>query len=404
METPEVRAKIKPNTTFDYMTFDGRVPGPMVRVRHGDTIRFNLTNPEESTLPHNIDFHAVYGPGGGADDTTIRPGESAQIEFKAMYPGIFIYHCAVPNFDHHISSGMFGAILVEPKGGLPEVDRELYLGQHEIYTTTEPREDGHLPFDFKAMALEEPTYVVFNGEPYAFTEDKHGPIQASTDERIRLFFVNGGPNLSSSWHAIGNVWSHLYRDGDLVSEPANFIETTAVPPGTATVAEIDTPVPGPVRIVDHAVTRAIQRGAVGVIDVQGPEKPDIYKGAGKPKPDPGNQPTDFDGWMNDVSNYTGVIDKTSVDEPVVVVGADGNQGAFAFEPAAIKVATGTTVRWEWTGEGGYHNVVDQGGAFESDLVQDAGYEFSHTFDSTGVYKYSCTPHVSLGMKGVVVVE
>lgn len=403
METPEVTAEIEPDATFDYMTFDGRVPGPMIRVRHEDRIRFQLTNPDGSNLPHNIDFHAVYGPGGGADDTTIMPGESAEIEFTAMYPGVHIYHCAVPNFDHHISSGMFGAILVEPKRGLPEVDRELYFGQHEIYTEGERGADGHLPFDFDAMNDEAPTYVLFNGEPYAFTEDRYGPLQAETDERIRIYFANGGPNLTSSWHAIGNVWTRLYRDGDLLSKPARHIETTSVAPGTATVAELDTPVPGPIKMVDHAVTRAIKRGALGVIDVEGDEKPRIYKGTDRDV-DLGTDIQTFDGWLDDVENYTGVIDMTGDGRPTVVVGAEGNGGQFAFEPAAIKVSRSSTVVWEWTGEGGYHDVVDEGGAFGSDLFRERGSTFEHTFDTEGVYKYVCTPHETLGMKGVVVVE
>lgn len=405
METPELTAEIAPDTTFTYMTFDGQVPGPMVRVRHEDRIRFQLSNPEDSNHPHNIDFHAVYGPGGGADDTTIAPGETAEIESRAMYPGIHIYHCAVPNFNHHISSGMFGAILVEPKQGLPEVDRELYFGQHEIYTHSDLGADGHATFDFVAMNKEEPTYVVFNGEPYAFTEDKYGPIQLQTDERVRIFFANGGPNLTSSWHAIGNVWSRLYRDGDLVSDPARYIETTPVAPGTVTVAEIETPVPGPIRLVDHAVTRAIQRGALGVFEVAGEEKSDIYAGGEGGRPSGfGHGTDDFDGWFDDVNNYTGVIDRTGVNRTRVAVGTEGNGGNFAFEPAAIKVSPVTTVGWEWTGKGGYHDVAHKDGSFKSELLQNEGAIFEHRFENEGVYKYVCTPHETLGMKGIIVVE
>jgi len=163
LTTTEETAEIEPGVTFDYMTFDGRIPGPMVRVRRGDTVNLTLTNPDENSMPHNIDFHAVYGPGGGAEDTTINPGESATIEFKAMYPGVHVYHCAVPNMDHHISAGMYGAILVEPEEGLPEVDRELYFGQNEIYTNGAPGEEGHHKFSYDNMRDEEPTYVCLNG-------------------------------------------------------------------------------------------------------------------------------------------------------------------------------------------------------------------------------------------------
>ncbi|MFC7058451.1 copper-containing nitrite reductase [Halovenus salina] len=276
MTTTEETAEIEPGVTFDFMTFDGRVPGPMVRVRRGDTVELTLTNDESNSMPHNVDFHAVYGPGGGADDTTVAPGESATIEFKAMYPGSFVYHCAVPNMDQHISSGMFGAILVEPKDGLPEVDRELYFGQHEIYTKGSAGKEGHHEFDFDAMKNEEPTYVCLNGEAYAFTGNGYGPVTVDKGERIRIFHSNGGPNLISSWHGIGNVWGTFYRDGDVVSDPDRFVETAPVVPGSVAIAEIDTPVPGPIKLVDHALSRVVNKGMLGVIQVEGEDEPDIF--------------------------------------------------------------------------------------------------------------------------------
>lgn len=276
MATTEETAEIEPGVTFDYMTFEGQVPGPMVRVREGDTIEFTLTNEAESDMPHNIDFHATYGPGGGADDTTINPGETATIQFKAMYPGVHIYHCAVPNMDNHISSGMFGAILVEPEAGLPEVDRELYFGQHELYTDGEPGEDGHHSFNFDNMAAEEPTYVCLNGEAYAFTGNGYGPVTVDKDETVRVFFTNGGPNLTTGLHPIGNVMSRYYRDGDLLSEPDRNVETAPVAPGAVTAWEMETPVPGPIKIVDHALSRVVRRGMLGVIQVEGDSEPEIY--------------------------------------------------------------------------------------------------------------------------------
>ncbi|WP_181692796.1 copper-containing nitrite reductase [Natronomonas sp. LN261] len=276
MVTTEETAEIEPGVTFDYMTFDGRIPGPMVRVRRGDTVNLTLTNEEGNAMPHNIDFHAVYGPGGGADDTTVSPGESATIEFKAMYPGVHVYHCAVPNMDHHISAGMFGAILVEPEGGLPEVDRELYFGQHELYTNGQSGEEGHHAFDFDSMRKEDPTYVCLNGEAYAFTGNGYGPITVQKGERVRIFHSQGGPNLMSSWHGIGNVWETFYRDGDVVSDPDRYVETAPVAPGSVAIAEIDTPVPGPIKLVDHALSRVVRKGMLGVVQVEGEEEPEIF--------------------------------------------------------------------------------------------------------------------------------
>ncbi|WP_435349324.1 copper-containing nitrite reductase [Haloarchaeobius sp. HRN-SO-5] len=272
----EETAEIEPGVTFDFMTFDGRVPGPMIRVRRGDTVALTLTSPDDNAMPHNVDFHAVYGPGGGAEDTTIAPGESATIEFKLLYPGVHIYHCAVPNLDQHISAGMFGAILVEPEDGLPPVDRELFFGQHEIYTDGDAGEEGHHGFDFEAMRNEEPTYVVYNGEAYAFTGNGYGPVEVEKGERVRIFMANGGPNLTSSWHAIGNVWADFYRDGALANDPEQYVETAPVAPGTVACAEIDTPVPGPVKLVDHAITRVARKGTMGVLQVNGSPEPTIF--------------------------------------------------------------------------------------------------------------------------------
>ncbi|MFB6233875.1 MAG: copper-containing nitrite reductase [Halopenitus sp.] len=277
LRAEEVTAEIEPGVTFNYMTFNGRVPGPMLRARVGDRIRLRFENPAENDMPHNVDSHAIYGPGGGAEATTLAPGEGpTEIEFTASYPGAFIYHCAVPNLDMHISSGMFGSLLVEPKEGLPEVDHELFFGQHELYTTGEVGEKGHHEFDMEAMKQEDPTYVVFNGEPYAFTGDRYGPIDVKKGDDVRVFLSNGGPNLLSSWHPIGNVWSKLYRDGDLVSDPARNVETTPVAPGTVSAAKMDTPVPGPIKMVDHALTRAGRRGALSVINVKGSAEPEVF--------------------------------------------------------------------------------------------------------------------------------
>ena len=279
IRTKDVTAEIEPGVTFDFMTFEGQIPGLMIRVRRGDRVNLRFEVPEDGNkFTHNMDFHAVYGPGGGGEATTLAPGDdAAEISFTAEYAGAFVYHCAVPgNMDQHISAGMFGTILVEPEDGLPAVDREYYLGQHELYTDGDVGEEGHHTFDFDAMAMEQPTYVVFNGQAYGFTSDGLGPMRAEVGETARVYFANGGPNVLSSVHPIGNVWSRYYRDGDLLSEPARNVETSPVAPGTTTVGEMEFVVPGPVKIVDHALSRAGRRGALAVIDVEGEANPDVY--------------------------------------------------------------------------------------------------------------------------------
>jgi nitrite reductase (NO-forming) len=278
----EVTAEIEPGVTFDFMTFDGQIPGPMVRVRQGDTVDLAVENLPENVRPHNVDFHAVYGTGGGSVATTAAPGEKNAMRFKATYPGAFIYHCAVPNLDMHISAGMFGMIVVEPKGGLPEVDRELYFGQHEVYTNGNVGQEGKHNFDMEGMRNENPTYVLLNGEKYAWAAANRGPIEVQQGERVRVFMVTGGPNYSSNFHPIGNVWNRAYRDGS-VPEDGDFeasaeknIQTVKVPPGSCMIGEMDTPVPSRIQLVDHALSRVARRGMLAEVDVLGEENEDIY--------------------------------------------------------------------------------------------------------------------------------
>ena len=279
LETIEAVAEIEPGVTATFMTYEGQIPGPMFRCRVGDTIHLTFDVPEEYNADvHNVDFHAVYGPGGGAVDTTIAPGEGeVEIEFKTMYPGAHIYHCAPGNHDQHISLGMFGSILVEPEGGLPEVDREFYLGQHELYLNGDTGQEGHHSFDFDKAAAEDPTYVLFNGEVGRFVEGgDHGPLHAEVGETVRVYWCNGGPNLVSGPHPIGNVWSEWYRDGDVLSEPARYIEGTAAPAGTTSFGTMDMVVPGPIFLVDHALSRVNRKGLLAAIDVEGEPDDEIF--------------------------------------------------------------------------------------------------------------------------------
>jgi nitrite reductase (NO-forming) len=272
----EVTAEVEDGVTFTYMTYNGRIPGPMIRVRRGDTVNLTFENPEENDMPHNVDFHACYGPGGGAEATMTAPGETSHLQFTATYPGAYIYHCAVPNLDMHISGGMFGMILVEPEDGLPEVDHEFYFGQHELYTDKRAGEQGHHQFDMNAMAREDPSYVVMNGEQYAITPDGYGAPTVKTGDTARVFFVTGGPNLTSSFHPIGNVWKELYPEGSVGTDPQTHIQTKPVAPGSCAVATMDFPVPGPVKLVDHALSRVARKGCMAVIAAEGEEKPEIF--------------------------------------------------------------------------------------------------------------------------------
>jgi nitrite reductase (NO-forming) len=296
LSVEEVTAEVEPGVTHKFLTFDGQVPGPMIRVRQGDTVEFTMENGDSNDLPHNVDFHAVYGTGGGAVATTASPGSENKMKFQARYPGAFIYHCAVPRLDYHISAGMFGMILVEPEDGLPEVDREFYLGQHELYTDKETGTEGHHALNPDRMRAEDPTYVLLNGEKYAWAAANRGPLEAEVGETVRVYMVCGGPNISSNFHPIGNVWSRAYRDGGL-PEDGDFegyadrnIQTMKVPPGSCMIGEMEMEVPERIKLVDHALSRVRHKGLLAEIDVQGTPNEDIY--------DP-----DFDGSRNDGPMY-----------------------------------------------------------------------------------------------------
>jgi nitrite reductase (NO-forming) len=277
LEAREVEAEIEPDVKFNYMTYDGQVPGPMIRVRQGDTVALTLRNNSHSITWHSIDLHAVYGPGGGADALTVLPGHSKTATFKTMYPGAFIYHCAVPDMDVHMARGMFGMIVVEPEAGLPHVDREFYIGQNETYTKQRPGTPGPRDFDFDAILQENPSYVIFNGAMNALTAKHFGAMQANVGESVRVFMVNGGPNLLSSLHPIGNIWSRVWIMGALAMPPMRFLQSVPVPPGNAIVADMELPVPQTIKIVDHAMTRAVSQGAVAEIEVTGEPNLEIFK-------------------------------------------------------------------------------------------------------------------------------
>lgn len=275
LEAVEVEGQLADGTTFTYWTFNGAVPGPFFRVRLGDTIEVHMTNNTSSSMNHSVDFHAVTGPGGGAVMTQTQPGQESVFTAKALNAGLFVYHCATPMVAHHISNGMYGLILVEPEGGLPPVDREFYVMQGDIYTTGAFGEQGQQTTDITKMLDEDPEYVVFNGAVGSLTTQK--PLKANVGETVRIFFGVGGPNLTSSFHVIGEIFDRVYDQASLTSAPLTDVQTTIVPPGGATMVEFDLEVPGNYILVDHALAR-LQRGLAGYLIVEGPDAPEIFLG------------------------------------------------------------------------------------------------------------------------------
>lgn len=272
LETTEIVGQLADGMTYEYWTFNNTVPGPLLRARVGDTIEIRLRNSEQSTQIHSIDLHAVNGPGGGADVTQVAPGEEKAFRFKALSPGVFVYHCATPYVPLHVTNGMYGLIVIEPEEGYPPVDREFYVMQGDIYTDLRPGQSGHAVHDPEAMWLEQPNFVVFNGQFQALTGEH--AMRANVGERVRIFVGNGGPNLSSAFHVIGEIFEVVHPEG--AAEPLSHVQTTTVAPGGATFVEFTVDVPGDYTLVDHALGRALGKGAVAVLHVEGPENPDVF--------------------------------------------------------------------------------------------------------------------------------
>ncbi len=274
----EVLAEVAPGVVVNYWTFDGTVPGPMLRVREGDTVKLTLHNDPSSLHMHSIDLHAVTGPGGGATVTDVMPGESKTLTFKALNPGLYVYHCAHPNVANHMAHGMYGLILVEPAEGMPHVDRELYVMQGELYTAGSRGTTGLQVIDAGKMLDGNAEYVVFNGRVGSISKDK---VHIEQGEKVRMYVGNGGVNLISSFHLIGEIFDTVYPEAQIGGSLFHNVQTTVVPAGGAAMVEFIADVPGTYVLVDHALAR-MDKGAWGTISVMGEPRPDIFDGVVSP--------------------------------------------------------------------------------------------------------------------------
>lgn len=308
----EVSAEVVPGTARSFWTFDGKVPGPMVRGKVGDHVDFRLHNPVNSSLSHNVDFHAFTGPGGGSVRLDTDPGAVSRLIAKLLQPGVFVYHCAESPIPMHIEHGMYGLIVVEPRDGLPAVDHEYYIMQHELYTelggdkmVSSTENAGNVSVRLGHGLLEEPTYVTFNGRPNAATGDRalgSYPLgeSISVNDSARLFVGNIGPNLVSSYHVIGEIFDKVYVEGsfELVNR---HVQSTTIPAGGAVAVELSFSVPGEYIAVDHAIYR-ILKGAKAVISVQGDT-------------DTGNTEVYYPRFENNVTTTLSSGDSDNVDQP-----------------------------------------------------------------------------------------
>ncbi|MBS1963580.1 MAG: nitrite reductase, copper-containing [Bdellovibrionales bacterium] len=275
LEVKEVEGKLSDGVRYTFWTFGGKVPGKFIRIREGDLVEFHLDNHPSSKMPHNIDLHAVTGPGGGAASSFTAPGHSSVFSFKALNPGLYVYHCATAPVAMHVANGMYGLILVEPKGGLPKVDHEFYVMQGDFYTKGKNGEKGLQPFSMEKAIDERPDYVVFNGSTGSLLDD--GALQVKAGDTVRLFVGNGGPNMTSSFHVIGEIFDRVWPEGNTSTVTEN-VATTMIPAGSAAIIDFKVNVPGTYVLVDHSLTRAFNKGALGTMKASGEENKLIYSG------------------------------------------------------------------------------------------------------------------------------
>jgi len=263
MEAVELIDELDDGMEYQYFTYNGTVPGPFLRAKVGDEVTFTLKNAEDNVNVHSIDLHAVNGPGGGATETQVYPGEEKTFTFEALNPGIYVYHCASPEVADHVANGMYGLILVEPEEGLVPVDREYYVMQGEFYPILTRGETGLTQLSGEKMEEEDPEYIVFNGTFDSLMAEN--ALTANVGETVRLYVGNGGVAKSSNFHVIGEIFDTVYPEGG--TPVINNVQTTNVPAGGATIVEFTLDQPGTYKLVDHALSR-LEKGALGELIVQ----------------------------------------------------------------------------------------------------------------------------------------
>ncbi len=403
LEALEEVREIAPGVEYRVWTFNGSIPGPMIRVKVGDTVEIRLHNRSDSTMLHNVDLHAVNGPGGGAEATKVAPGEEKAFTFKAKAPGLFVYHCAAGIVADHIANGMYGAILVDGVGARQSVDHEYYVGQHEFYLTDEAGAGGLPTLDSTKLLDEQPTYVVFNGKTNALVGDD--ALEARTGETVRLYVANGGPNLISSFHVIGEIFDRAYEYGSTSNLPIRDIQTLLVPPGGAGIVDFRVDVPGDYKLVDHAISR-VSKGGLGILRVTGDADPETFNDLGAaPASDSTATPT---GEATQAPQPTATKEPSGEARQIAIEMKDN-----LFEPREVTVRAGSQIVFQLRNVGAApHNMhIAESGSFEGGAISQpdlilpnkSGELTWEAPNEPGTYEFRCDIH-PVDMTGVIIVE
>ena len=277
LDTTHKIIEIAPGVKFSAWTFGDQVPGPTVRARVGDRIKFVMTNRSDEPAPgvrltaapmmHSMDFHAaMVSPQDKYH--SIAPGQTIEFEFTLNYPGIFMYHCGTPMILEHIASGMYGAVVVEPRGGYPtKADREYVVIQSEFYAKASKTKVGGAPLyvlDSDRLRAAQPTHTVFNGAHNGMVKN---PLPAKPGERVRLFVMNVGPSRTSSFHVVGTIFDRVWFEGNPDNQ-FRGMQTVLLGSSNSAIVEFLIPEAGSYIMVDHHFANASQ-GAIGLIDAGG---------------------------------------------------------------------------------------------------------------------------------------
>ncbi len=267
LHTPHLVKEIAPATNYELWSYEGSTPGPFLHVQEGDPVNFTLVN-DSGVMAHSIDIHAALLPWDKYYQA-VQPGDKASFNWTPKYPGVYMYHCGTPPVLMHLGNGMHGAIIVDPKGGWPEVAAHEYvLVQHEFYMG-DPDDKGVRRGDFAKMSAGKPDLVVFNG--YA-NQYKDNPLVANPGELIRIHVCNCGPTVWSAFHVIGTLFTAAYADGNPANKQVGM-QTVTIPPGGGYTVEMRIPDEGLYPFVTHSFAYT-GIGALGIIKVGNPKMPD----------------------------------------------------------------------------------------------------------------------------------
>jgi nitrite reductase (NO-forming) len=241
-------------------TFNGTMPGPVIRTQVGDTVRVHLVNPPEATVSHSVDFHASQ-VAWNDEMRSIAPGEELVYEFTTDYAGVWMYHCGTDPVLHHIANGMFGMVIVEPEGGLPPMENEFFIVQHEWYLGPQGEVSSYAKANQAAPA---PDFVMFNGAAFQY---KDNPIEIPTGEEVRLFVLDVGPSIDSSFHIVGTIFDDVIKEGVHLERgnDGNWgSQAVDLAPAQGAVIELKAAEDGLYPMVTHAFNFP-GRGAVGLL-------------------------------------------------------------------------------------------------------------------------------------------